>query len=58
MRRLRQLNADTRSGARAILAAVVRRRFDNWSEGQRLRKLLRYEGALWAARRAACSWRG
>src|SRR5574342_94178 len=37
------LGADTRSGARAILAAVARRRFDNRSEGQRLRKLLRYE---------------
>jgi len=43
------LSADARSGARAILAAVARRRFDNRSEGQRLRKLLRYEGALWAA---------
>jgi ribonuclease HII len=43
------LNADTRSGAKAILAAVARRRFDNRSEGQRLRKLLRYEGALWSA---------
>jgi ribonuclease HII len=43
------LNADTRAGARAILAAVARRRFDNRSEGQRLRKLLRYEGALWSA---------
>jgi ribonuclease HII len=43
------LHADTRSGARAILAAIARRRFDNRSEGQRLRKLLRYEGALWSA---------
>jgi ribonuclease HII len=43
------LNADTRSGARAILVAVARRRFDNRSEGQRLRKLLRYEAALWSA---------
>lgn len=43
------LSADTRSGARAILAAIARRRFDNRSEGQRLRKLLRYEFALWAA---------
>jgi ribonuclease HII len=42
------LSADTRSGARAILAAIARRRFDNRSEGQRLRKLLRYEGALWS----------
>jgi ribonuclease HII len=43
------LSADTRSGAKAILAAVTRRRFDNRSEGQRLRRLLRYEGALWSA---------
>jgi ribonuclease HII len=43
------LIADARSGARAILAAVARRRFDNRSEGQRLRKLLRYESALWSA---------
>src|SRR5262245_42617467 len=43
------LSADARSGAAAILAAVARRRFDNRSEGQRLRKLLRYEVALWSA---------
>jgi ribonuclease HII len=43
------LSADARPGARAILAAVARRRFDNRSEGQRLRKLLRYETALWVA---------
>jgi ribonuclease HII len=43
------LKADGRAGARAILAAIARRRFDNRSEGQRLRKLLRYEGALWSA---------
>ena len=30
-----------------ILEAVERRRFENRSEGQRLRKLLRYESALW-----------
>src|SRR5262249_50735591 len=42
------LQADPRPGARAILDAVERRRFANRSEGQRLRKLLRYEGALWA----------
>lgn len=41
------LRADTRAGAKAILEAVERRRFDNRSEGQRLRKLLRYESALW-----------
>lgn len=43
------LGADTRSGARTILAAVARRRLANRSEGQRLRKLLRYEVALWSA---------
>ena len=42
------LKADTRAGARAILSAVARRRFDNRAEGQRLRNLLRYENALWA----------
>jgi ribonuclease HII len=43
------LLADGRAGARAILAAVARRRFEGRSEGQRLRKLLRYETALWSA---------
>jgi ribonuclease HII len=42
------LKADPRTGAKAILDAVARRRFANRSEGQRLRKLLRYECALWA----------
>ena len=43
------LRCDPRAGAKAILQAVERRRFDNRSEGQRLRKLLRYESALWSA---------
>jgi ribonuclease HII len=43
------LRADARAGAKAILRAIARRRFDNRSEGQRLRKLLRYETSLWAA---------
>lgn len=43
------LMADSRPGAKAILDAIARRRFENRSEGQRLRKLLRYESALWAA---------
>ena len=43
------LEADSRAGAKAILQAVRRRRFENRSEGQRLRKLLRYENALWSA---------
>jgi ribonuclease HII len=42
------LKADTRAGAKAILEAIARRRFENRSEGQRLRNLLRYETALWA----------
>jgi ribonuclease HII len=42
------LRADPRAGAAAILQAVARRRFDNRSEGQRLRKLLQYESALWS----------
>jgi|KBSSwiStaDraftv2_1062776.scaffolds.fasta_scaffold04330_12 ribonuclease HII len=41
------LQADPRPGAQAILGAVARRRSQNRSEGQRLRKLLRYETALW-----------
>ena len=41
------LQADPRPGAKAILGAVARRRSENRSEGQRLRKLLRYETALW-----------
>lgn len=42
------MHADPRPGARAILDAVARRRSANRAEGQRLRKLLRYESALWA----------
>lgn len=41
------LVADPRPGAKAILDAVARRRFDHRSEGQRIRKLLRYETSLW-----------
>src|SRR5499426_154644 len=43
------LLADPRAGAKAILHAVARRRFENRAEGQRLRRLLRYETALWAS---------
>ena len=43
------LKADGRPGAKAILDAIARRRAENRSEGQRLRKLLQFEGALWAA---------
>jgi ribonuclease HII len=42
------LRADPRAGAKAILDVVDRRRSDNRAEGQRLRKLLRFENALWA----------
>ena len=41
------LRADPRAGARAILASIERRRFENRSEGQRLRKMLRFETLLW-----------
>lgn len=43
------LKADPRPGARAILLAIERRRLGNRAEGQRLRKLLRYETVLWEA---------
>jgi ribonuclease HII len=42
------LTADGRPGAKAILAAVARRRRANRAEGQRLRTMLRYETALWS----------
>jgi ribonuclease HII len=42
------LRADSRAGAKAILDAIAKRRFANRSEGQRLRKLLRYEHAIWS----------
>lgn len=42
------LQADLRAGARKILQAVERRRFDNRAEGQRLRELLAMERQLWA----------
>jgi ribonuclease HII len=43
------LRADPRVAAKAILNAIARRRAENRSEGQRLRKLLQFENALWAA---------
>ncbi|HEY1887239.1 MAG TPA: ribonuclease HII, partial [Roseiarcus sp.] len=36
-------------GAKTILDAIARRRAGNRSEGQRLRKLLQFENALWGA---------
>ena len=41
------LRANSRAGARAILQAIERRRFGNRAEGQRLRRLMRYEWSLW-----------
>jgi ribonuclease HII len=41
------LRADARAGARAILASIDKRRSENRSEGQRLRKMLRFETSLW-----------
>ena len=43
----RQLLADPRPGAQALLAQVERRRRANRAEGQRLRHMLRYERELW-----------
>ena len=43
-----ELEADGRSGAAAILSAVRRRRKKNRAEGQRLRKILRFERELWS----------
>jgi ribonuclease HII len=42
----RILRADTRAGTRAILALIDKRRCENRSEGQRLRKMLRFETSL------------
>ena len=41
------MRADSRAGARAILASIAKRRLENRSEGQRLRKMLRFETQLW-----------
>jgi ribonuclease HII len=43
-----QLRKDPRPSAQAILEAVEKRRFARRAEGQRLRKMLRFETALWA----------
>lgn len=44
-----ELRADPRAGAKAILAAIERRRHAHRAEGQRLRKMLAFEQALWTA---------
>ncbi len=41
-----RLREDTRAGAKAILAVIERRRRDNRAEGQRLRRLCRFEKEL------------
>src|ERR1044071_4678029 len=41
------LRADTRAGIRAILASIDKRRFENRSEGQRLRRILGFGTSLW-----------
>jgi ribonuclease HII len=45
----RALRSDVRPSAKAILAAVDRRRHEHRAEGQRLRGILRYERELWAS---------
>jgi ribonuclease HII len=42
------LRADPRAAARAILAAIEKRRHANRAEGQRLRHLFRFEQEIWA----------
>ncbi len=44
-----ELRSDPRSGAKAILDAVAKRRHAHRAEGQRLRKMLRFEQELWAS---------
>jgi ribonuclease HII len=43
-----ELRLDPRPGARAILAAIDKRRHEHRAEGQRLRRIMRYERELWA----------
>lgn len=45
----RALREDPRPSAKAILAAIERRRHQRRAEGQRLRGILRYERELWGA---------
>lgn len=45
---LEALQADPRSGAKALAAQIERRRQKHRAEGQRLRHLLKYETDLWA----------
>ena len=41
------LKKDPRRGAHAILQTIAQRRFENRAEGQRLRRLTRFERVLW-----------
>lgn len=43
-----ELRGDGRPGARALLAAIDKRRHANRAEGQRLRHMLRFEQEVWA----------
>ena len=43
-----ELRADPRPGAKAILDAIAKRHHEHRCEGQRLRKKLRFEQALWS----------
>jgi ribonuclease HII len=42
-----ELKSDPRAGAKAILAAIEKRRHAHRAEGQRLRKMLQFEQTLW-----------
>lgn len=44
----RQLRADSRPSARAIVEAIERRRLERRAEGQRLRHMLKFERELWS----------
>jgi ribonuclease HII len=41
------LHVDGRAGAREVLRQILKRRYENRAEGQRLRHLLRFETELW-----------
>lgn len=46
---LAALSDDPRKGARDLLAAIEKKRAENRGEGQRLRKMLAFETALWSS---------
>jgi ribonuclease HII len=45
---LKQLEADPRAGAQALLRALRKRQAENRAEGQRLRHMLAFESELWS----------